>query len=147
MYIYPATLTADEDDGGFVVSFRDVPEALTQGDTVAEALDNAVDALDEAVAGYILAGEPLPEASDGLKDEHLVSVPVQTVLKYCLRGAMEASRMTKVALGAALGVNEKEVRRILDPHHNTNMRRLEKALAATGQLPVIEVVAVTQVRA
>jgi hypothetical protein len=29
---YPVTLTPDEADGGFVVTFQDVPEAITQGD-------------------------------------------------------------------------------------------------------------------
>lgn len=30
-FVYPALLTADEKDGGFVVTFRGLPEAITQG--------------------------------------------------------------------------------------------------------------------
>jgi len=30
---YPATFTADNDAGGFVVTFRDIPEAITQATT------------------------------------------------------------------------------------------------------------------
>ena len=40
------TLTADERDGGFVVTFRDIPEAITQGKTVEDALVMAKDALE-----------------------------------------------------------------------------------------------------
>jgi antitoxin HicB len=139
-FVYPATLTPDENDGGYVVSFRDVPEALTQGDSVAEALDNASDALDEAFVGFMLDGDDLPVASEPLEGEHLVAVPTQSVLKYFLRTAIESTGMTRVALAAAMGVDEKEVRRILDPHHNTHMRRLERALTATGRQPVVNVI-------
>jgi antitoxin HicB len=50
---YPVTLTPDETDGGFVVTFVDFPEAITQGETVEEALVEAADALDEAIAGRL----------------------------------------------------------------------------------------------
>ena len=60
---YPATLTTDPIDGGFVVTFRDLPEAITQGETMAEALTEAADALEEAIAGRIRRGDPIPEPS------------------------------------------------------------------------------------
>jgi antitoxin HicB len=49
-FIYPAALTPDEADGGFVVTFRDWPEAIAQGDTLPAAMLEAVDCLEEAVA-------------------------------------------------------------------------------------------------
>tara|TARA_B100000780_G_C21033973_1_gene414671 strand:- start:193 stop:630 length:438 start_codon:yes stop_codon:yes gene_type:complete len=140
MFIFPATLTLDEDDGGYIVSFRDVPEALTQGDTLEEAVRNASEALDEAFAGFIVDGGPLPKPSKIRRDDYAVSVPTQTVLKIFLRSSMKSSKLSNVALGKKLGVNEKEVRRIIDPKHNTAMGRLEKALNATGQQPVIAIV-------
>ena len=48
---YPAVLTEDP-AGGFVVSFRDIPEALTQGDDEKEALEMAEDALINALDFY-----------------------------------------------------------------------------------------------
>ena len=41
--------------------------------------------------------------------------------------------MTKVALAAALGCQESEVRRFLDPAHPSKINRLEKALGALGK--------------
>jgi len=61
--MYPVTLTPDEADGGFTVTFEDLPEVITQGDTMTEALAEAADALDEAVAGRIRRGDPIPEPS------------------------------------------------------------------------------------
>ena len=34
---YPAILTPDLEEGGFVVTFPDLPEAITQGDTLKQA--------------------------------------------------------------------------------------------------------------
>ena len=31
---FPVNLTPDKRDGGFVVTFPDIPEAITQGETV-----------------------------------------------------------------------------------------------------------------
>lgn len=57
-YTYAVALTPDETDGGFIVSWRDLPEAITQGDTLERALAKAADALDEAISGRIKRGAP-----------------------------------------------------------------------------------------
>ena len=75
-FAYPVTLTPDDADGGFVVTFQDVPEAITQGQTLAEALLEAADALDEAIAGRIRRGDPIPEPSPA-DDRPTVPVPAQ----------------------------------------------------------------------
>lgn len=46
------------------MSFRDLPECLTSGGDEAEALTEAGDALDEAIAGRIVDEEPIPRRSD-----------------------------------------------------------------------------------
>lgn len=83
-FIYPATLIPDEVDGGFTVIFRDLPEAITQGDTVEECLVEAADCLEEAVAGRIRRGHELPAPSKCEKGEKLVPVPMQTAMKAAL---------------------------------------------------------------
>lgn len=80
-YTYPVILTEDPDDGGYVVTCRDLPEAITQGDTVAEALAEAADALDEALCGRINHGKTIPEPSADQARERLVPVPVTTAPK------------------------------------------------------------------
>ena len=59
---YPAYLAAAK-EGGFVISFPDVPEAHTQGEDKAEALLRAADALETALSFYTDAGRDLPRAS------------------------------------------------------------------------------------
>ena len=48
----------------FLVTFPDVPEALTSGVTLEEARAAAPDALWTALVGYVEAGLPLPARSE-----------------------------------------------------------------------------------
>lgn len=73
-FVYPALLTPDEDDGGFVVTFRDLPEAITQGDSVEEALLQARDCLEEAFANRIAMDIPIPDPAEPAEGEHPVAL-------------------------------------------------------------------------
>ncbi len=138
-FTYPVTLTPDEEDGGFVISFRDLPEAITQGDTVKEALLEATDCLDEAISGRIDDGINIPEPSKQKKGEYNVSIPLQTAMKAALYLAIKDAGITKVELAKRINVNEKEARRMLDPHHGTKLPSLEKALIALGKQPELHI--------
>lgn len=62
---YPVTI---EQDGLFyLVTFADVPEAITQGSTYAEALEMAKDVLESSQDFYREKGLPFPKPS-GIKD-------------------------------------------------------------------------------
>lgn len=132
-FTYPITLTHDKDDGGYVVTCRDLPEAITQGDTVDECLSEAADCLEEAIAGRVDDGTDIPVPSKHKKDEYLVSVPLQTAMKAALYLSMKDAGITKVELARKIGANEKEVRRILDPHYGTKLPTMERVLAALGK--------------
>lgn len=60
---YPALFHKAE-EGGFWVSFPDIPECLTQGDDMAQAYEMAVDALGLALVCREREQQPLPAASD-----------------------------------------------------------------------------------
>lgn len=70
--------------------------------------------------------------------EHLVAVPPVTAAKAALALALRDSGLTRVALAERLGVNEKEIRRMLDPRHGTAIGRIDTALRALGQELVVE---------
>jgi antitoxin HicB len=131
-FVYPAKLTADA-GGGFVVTFRDVPEAITQGETRADALDEAAGALQAALEARIMDALDIPEPSRPRRGEHPVAVPVQTALKAALYLAMQEHRISRSELARRLGVDEKEARRMLDPYHPTKAERLERALSVLGK--------------
>ena len=65
-FFYPA-LFHKEDDGGFWVSFPDIPECLTQGTDMSQAYEMAVDALGLALADRIKENNvPVPTSIDFL---------------------------------------------------------------------------------
>lgn len=115
-----------------MVTFEDIPEAITQGDTTAEALAQAADALEEAIAGRIRRGDPIPEPSPA-EDHHRVLVPAQTAAKAALYLALRETGTSRSELASRLGCDEKEVRRLLDPRHPSKLPRIQRALAALGK--------------
>lgn len=120
-------------EGGFVVTCRDLPEVITQGEDIHDALEQASDAMAEAFAMRIdeELGFPVPSAPK--RGEYKVSPPAEMVAKAALYVAMQEARISKMQLARKLDVNEKEVRRMLDPHHHTRLPSLDKAIRALGK--------------
>ena len=141
IYAYPCQLTPDEEDGGLVATFPDVPEAITGGRNRTEALDMAEDALATALAGYVHEKWDIPAPSEAADGQ--VSVPVPTVVaaKLALYSAMRAQHITKVELADRLGVSESAVRKLTNPDHRSHMSQVQKALRAVGRNLKIEVTA------
>ena len=138
-FVYPATLIPDTQDGGFVVTFVDVPEAITQGEDVPEALHQAADCLKEAMVGRIRRHDDIPKASPIRAGQYTVALPAHTAAKAALYMALRQAQLTQVELAAQLHCDEKEVRRLLDPRHASKLSRMEMALAILGQQLVIGV--------
>ncbi len=132
-FVYPVRFARDRKDGGYVVTFRDLPEAITQADTLASCIEEAAGALQAAVEGRIMDGMEIPAPSRARRGERLVSVPVQSALKAALYLVMRERGITRVELARRLRIDEKEARRMLDPYHATKAERLERALAVLGR--------------
>lgn len=83
---YPVRLKADA--GGYVVTCRDLPSLITQGNDKDEALHNAADAMDEVFTTYMIQGLAFPEPSTVKRGEHMVVPPVETIAKAASYQAM-----------------------------------------------------------
>ena len=138
LYAYPCKLTPDE-DGGLVVTFPDVPEAITGGSDRNEALEMAEDALATALAGYVLAKRDIPVPGDATDGNAYVPVPSVVAAKLALYSAMQDQRITKVELANRLGVSESAARKLTNPEHNSRIGQLQKALRAVGLSLKVEV--------
>ena len=135
-YVYPCVLTP-EDEGGFFVSFPDVPEALTGGDNRAEALAMAEDALAAALGMYVKEREDIPVPSIAVAGQALVAVPTIVAAKLALYTAMRRQSISKVALAERLGLSEGAVRKLCDPDHRSHIGTVEDALRAVGRSLVL----------
>ncbi len=136
-YIYPVELVQDA-QGRYVATSRDVPEAVTDGETAQIALQEMADALGAALAGYSLDCRELPAPSKPLAGEYLVPVNALVAAKLALRSAMQEQGVSNVRLAEQLGLSESAVRRLVNPDHLSRLDRVVAALAVLGRRLVIE---------
>ena len=137
-FAYPARIRQDN-AGFFLVTFPDFPEAATDADSKADALHAAADALEEAIAGRINRGEMVPPPGQLKTRQVVVPVPAQMAVKAALYMAVKETGIRNAELAKRLHADEKEVRRLLDPHHRSKLPRLEAALEALDRKLVIGV--------
>lgn len=132
----------ERDGDGFIVTFPDVPEAITGGATMEEAVANAAEALELALLTYAADGTTIPAAERQLArggSHRRIAVPAAVAAKIAFIVAFRESGMTRVALAAKLGKAETEVRRMLDPYHQTKLPAIEAGLRALGKRLVVSV--------
>ena len=128
---WPADLQRQE-DGSILVSFPDIPEALTEGTTETEALAQARDCLIAALGGYVAARRAIPRASPA-RGRAMITLPALAAAKVALYGEMRSQGVGNTALAARLGLTEGAVRRLVDLDHRSHIGQVETALLALGQ--------------
>ena len=130
MLRYRVKLT--QDDGAVVVSFPEVPGALTFGDDETEALARAVDALETMFIGLIEDRQPIPRPRHSGKGKSVI-VPVLTEAKVELYNLMRAQNVGKTELARWMNCNPAQIDRLLDLRHASRLDRLEQAFRAIGK--------------
>jgi antitoxin HicB len=139
MRAYPALFTLDTEAGGYVVTFRDVPEAITEGETLEEAAMEAKDALETALSIYVSGHKPLPVASAAQDGERMVPLSALGMAKAALYDEMIAQGVGRAELARRLRWHLEQVTRVLDLCHASKMEQVEAALAALGLRLIVEV--------
>jgi len=134
MLTYPAKLEPAP-GGGFVVTFRDVPEAITQGETESDAYEAAAEALALALEFYAERGSEFPSSSSAVQGEGeiMVTLPAHIAAKLELYRLMCETKTSRSELGRRLGVDERTVRRLLDHRQRSSLHEIERAFASLGK--------------
>lgn len=120
-------------EGGFVVTFRDIPEAITQGDTDAEAMEMAEDALLTAMGFYFEDKRSVPLPSKVKRGEQWVSLPPSVWAKVLLLNEMLAQGVSASELARRLHTRPQDVNRVIDLGHTTKIDMLNLAMQALGK--------------
>lgn len=131
-FLYPVVLDKAR-GGGFVVRFPDVPEALTQGEDVTDALQRASRALETALEFYTEAGRSLPKASRPKRNQPRVCPPALSCMKVAVYQAMHDQKIRKSQLARKLRWHTPQVDRLLDLRHASKVQQVEAALSALNQ--------------
>jgi len=131
MFDYPAKFQKAK--GGHVVSFRDIPEALTSGATKKEAMEMAEDALATAMEFYFEDRRQVPMPSKARKGEEVVELSASIAVKVLLLNEMLKENVTPSKLAKRLDTSPQAVTRIVDLHHATKIDTLAEAFRAIGK--------------
>lgn len=131
MFDYPVTLTPD--DGTVLVTFADVPEAITFGADEEEALLQAVDALESALSFYVGDRKPLPTPSQPQPGQPTVRPSALECAKLGVYQAMIEQGVRKAELARRLGWHMPQVDRLLDLNHASRFEHIEAAARALGR--------------
>lgn len=130
MFAYPVDLSKDT-NGTILAVVSDVHGCHTFGDTRAEALMRAVDALESALAHIVDANLDLPQPSSA-RGRPVVVPSVRATLKLHVYDAMRRRNVRKAELARRLKVKPFQVERLLDLMHNSTIDQLDAALRALG---------------
>ena len=131
MFEYPVTLTPD--DGTVLVTFFDVPEAITFGADQDEALLNAIDALETGLSFYVDARKALPLPSRPVAGQKTVSPSALECAKLGVYQAMTEQGIKKSELARRLGWHMPQVDRLFDLHHASKLDNIEAAAHVLGK--------------
>lgn len=132
MFDYPVILDA-QPEGSFVVTFPDVPEAITQGEDEEEALLYAVDALETALSFCVEARKPLPVASKPKRGQRTVRPSALDCAKLGVYQAMTEQGIKKAELARRLGWHMPQVDRLFDLRHASRLDQIEAAARVLGK--------------
>jgi len=122
---YPYRLERQPDST--LVEFPDVPGAVTETREHEDAQDLIRDCLVAALGAYISSKQE-PPAPSAPRGRPCITLDIVTSAKLALAMAMAEQNVSNVELARALRVNEKVIRRMLDPDHRSRIDRLENAL-------------------
>lgn len=130
MFDYPVILMPDA--GTVLVTFPDVPEAITFGMDEDEALLQAVDALETGLSFYVDARKPLPVPSPA-EGRPTVRPSALECAKLGVYQAMIEQGLRKTDLARRLGWHLPQVDRLFDLSHASRFDQIEAAARALGR--------------
>lgn len=131
-YGFPA-LVERNSIGGYIITFRDIPEAMTEVDKEEDIELYATDALVTALEFYFEDQREVPAPSDANAGEIVVKLPASVVCKVLLLNCMVRSKMCQADVARKIGVTRQEMSRIVNLRHTTKIDTIQKAIEATGR--------------
>lgn len=132
--LYPALFEYDEADNRYTVFFPDLPEAITEGESLEEAKFNAAEVLTLTLEGRMEEKLDIPKPSI-LANAEMIAPSAKAQSALLIRLAKGAHTTAEIA--RALNTSWAAIQRLEDPQHSPNLNQLERAAAAMGQKLVL----------
>lgn len=124
------------EEGGFVITFPDIPEAISEADDKSSALFNASEVLDLCLTERIASGDALPsptKLSGGVWIEPSASIQAAVLV----RQTREKEGKNLADLARALKTSWAAAQKLETPANNPTLRQLERTAAVLGKRLVV----------
>jgi antitoxin HicB len=128
------------DGNFFLVTFPDIPEAITQGNDMEDALHHATDALETALEFYFEDRRPIPVPSKPKDGQPVVELRASLSAKVLLLNEMVIQKIRPADLARRLEMTPSEVTRLIDLRHTSRIDGIAGALKALGKTMEISTV-------
>ncbi|MBB6144874.1 antitoxin HicB [Silvibacterium bohemicum] len=128
---YPINIKAD--GKFFLVTFPDIPEAITQGKTQEEAVKVAAAALETALDFYFEGSRAIPLPSRVKKGQEFVELPTSVAAKVLLLNEMIRQKVRPAELARRLRTTPQEVNRLTNIRHTSRIDGIANAMRALGK--------------
>ena len=136
MRAYPVNLRKD---GKFIlVTFPDIPEAVTQGRDRTEALKAAKDVLETAMDVYFDERRPVPAPSQPKRGQPVIEVPASLSAKILLLNEMLHQNVRPAELARRIGTSPQVVNRLTNIRHTSQIDGIDTALRALGKRLIVD---------
>ncbi len=135
-WAFPAVVR-EEGSTDWLVTFPDLPEAITGGESVETALANASDALEEVVLTYLAEGRVLPDPRPAQAGEVLVVLDAATASRAMLARELALQGVTYEELARRLHKSESAARSLVQGRRRASLPALLDALRSLGRTPAL----------
>ena len=123
-----------EPDGkGYLVTFRDIDNAFTYGETIDEAIFNAQEVLDLMLLDRLEKDEEIPAPSKLKNGEIVIAASPEVVAPALLHIMRTLNARTMADVARTMGVSYQSYQRI-ESGKNLTMKSLKKAALALGSI-------------
>ena len=117
----------------FLVTFPDIPEAITQGKSLKEAKEAATSALETALDFYFENSRVVPKPSRIKRGRDFVELPASVSAKVLLLNEMIRQRVRPAELARRMQTTPQEVNRLTNIRHTSRIDGIAGAMKALGK--------------
>jgi antitoxin HicB len=128
---YGARIEPDGD--GYLVTFRDIENAFTCGDTLDEAIFNAQEVLDLMLLDRLEKDEEIPEPSPFLNGEIAIAASPEIAAPALLHIMRTLNHRSMADVARTMGVTYQSYQR-MESGKNLTMKSFKKAALALGSI-------------
>jgi antitoxin HicB len=134
--LYPAKIMFNKNDQRYTVTFYNLPEAITEGETLEEALINASEVLTLTLEGRLDEGMVIPTPSQKTtKDTYYIAPSARVQAAILIR--LSRGKQSIAELARALDSSWPAISRLENPRHWPSLRQLERTATALGKRLVL----------